>query len=269
MKHLEPSGSSPDAPPTTPTTPSVVTTSTLPEEMGSLPGVAELRRLEASGTFLLPEAQNPNQVSGSSHPSGPNLTTPSSATGQSNFTRNFTSPEEANLLIAGPVRAPNDDDIGGSGTVDFSDFSSDSASSSDSEDFRESEGRMSPPQAPLSSADDPEIVSESDGPRPNGNNNGVPFDYEVPRRRMIPIADPLAKPDIQMPLLGRSRNKRQRSGGGYLLLGAGSSGKAPEWPWVASMRRILNPPLVATGGGLALGLSPFGAHLPTLCTLQN
>lgn len=184
------------ATPGSPAAPTVVATSTLPEQMGSLPGVAELKRIEATGKLLLPETSSPKRL----------LNSP----------LNLNSSGSSSLSIVGMDPDSTDDNAR---TIDFSDFSSD-----------DSDSESTPP---LSSADQPEIVSEIDNLKPIRTNSGAAESDPRPKRRMIPIRDPTIKPEIQMPLLGRVRNKRA---GGMLLLGG--SEKAPEWPWVTSLRRV-------------------------------
>jgi hypothetical protein len=201
----------------------VVATSPLPTEMGSLPGVAALQQMEATGKLLLPEA--------------PSASTRllDSASVQSNTS-------DASSAPSSSVGRENDssDDDGGYRTVDYSDFSSDS----DSE------------RGPLfSSADQPEIVTDGNSSLPGRLQRTTGDSRRAqPARRMIPIADPTIKQNIQLPLLGNSRGKRS---GSFLL--PATAEKAQEWRWMTSLRRVLNPPLVAAAGGLLLGLGPFGA----------
>lgn len=191
--------------------------------MGSLPGMAELRRMESDGRFLLPEEPSPSGLLGSPSQPPPSQSDPISIVG---------------------VDLDSIDDT--TRTVDFSDFSSSSSSESDSESGV-------PPPPPFSSADQPEIVSDSDRYKPlrlDNDRDQLPR----PRRRMIPISDPSIRPNLELPLLGREKCRRV---GGLLL--SGVSENPPEWLWWTSVKRVLNPPLMATAGGLILGLSPLGA----------
>ena len=146
-------------------------------------------------------------------------------------------------------------------TADLSDFSSSDESDSErgGEGGRAEGGRRGPRMGSRSTAEEPEIVR--DGTlvplRPSGgeglgggSGNGTGASS---RRKMIPISDPSLQPELQLPLL---RGRRPRGVRGLLPAAAQHS---PAWPWVTSAKRLLNPPLVATFGGLVLGLSPFGA----------